>query len=407
MKFPLIAATLAVACLTGVMLSQAEDKPVALPPAEAIELASADNKFGLDMFKKLHKKGDNTFISPTSIAIAMQMARQGAGGETRAEMDKAMHLPGFDPAAANKALIKELSGREGVTLNIANSIWGDPKRMNFNPTYVQDVQTNFDSEARTADFSDPKTLDAVNGWISDKTNKLIPKMLDAIEPDLVAMLINAIYFKGDWTDEFDTKNTKEADFTLADGSTKKMDLMSRGKDVIYAEVDGVQIAKLPYGNDKQTAMWVALPKDTESLDTLVAGLNAEQIATWQRSARKRPGTLKLPRFTMRYKNKLNNVLIDLGMNRAFDVDRADFTPMGESPMGPIYIGFVLHEAVIIVNEKGTEAAAATIVGMKAGSVPPKPFNMTCDRPFMFIITDEPTGAILFMGTVYNPEKPDK
>jgi serpin B len=361
MKFPLIAATLAVACLTGVMLSQAEEKPVALPPAEAIELASAENKFGLDMFKKLHKKGENTFISPTSIAIAMQMARQGAAGETRTEMDKAMHLPGFDPAVANKALIQELSGRKGVTLNIANSIWADPKRINFNPTYVQDVKTNFDSEARTADFSDPKTLDVVNGWISDKTNKLIPKMLDSIEPEVLAMLINAIYFKGDWTDEFDTENTKEANFTLANGSTKKLDLMSRSKDVIYAEVDGVQIAKLPYGEDKQTAMWVALPKDTESLDALVAGLNAEQIAAWKRSVRKRPGTLKLPRFTMRYKKELNDVLIDLGMERAFDAGRADFTPMGESPMGPLFIGFVLHEAVVIVNEKGTEAAAATVV----------------------------------------------
>ena len=403
-----LAAALALTLTIGVLSADAQrEKPATPAPKEAVALATADNNFGLDLFKTLHKPGENTFISPTSIAIAMQMARQGAAGDTRAEMDKAMHIDGVDPAAANKALIKELNSRQGVKLNIANSVWADPTRMTFNANYLKDVEDNFDSVARTLDFADPESVDVINGWISDKTNKLIPKMLETIEPDMVAMLINAIYFKGDWTDPFDKADTKAANWKLAAGGTKEIDLMSRDDSMIYGEIDGVQVVKLPYGKDKQAAMWVALPKDTDALDTLASGINAEMIAKWRSSSRKRPGTLKLPRFTMRFKKGLIQDLESLGINKAFRAGQADFTPMGESKLGPLFIGMVLHEAVIIVNEEGTEAAAATIVGMSGGGAPPKPFNMTCDRPFMFIITDEPTGAILFMGTVYNPDKPEK
>src|SRR5690606_33741410 len=143
-------------------------------------------------------------------------------------------------AAANKALIKELNSRKGVKLNIANSVWADPTRMTFNANYLKDVEDNFDSAARTLDFSDPESVNVINGWISDKTNKLIPEMLAKIEPDMVAMLINAIYFKGDWTDPFDKADTKAANWKLASGGTKEIDLMSRYEGMVYGEIDGVQ-----------------------------------------------------------------------------------------------------------------------------------------------------------------------
>lgn len=403
-----LCAALATALLAGSFLaggvSAGEKEKMKQPPEAAVKLAKADNAFGLKLFKKLHKDGKNTFISPTSIATAMQMAGQAAGGDTRAEMDKAMGLDGIDALESNKALMAELQSRQGVKLAIANSIWADPSRVSMNPEYVKEVQDYFAAEARVEDFSNPETLDVINGWIAGKTNDLIKDMLDKIDPSTISYLINAIYFKGDWTDKFKKEDTRDADFHLADGSTKQVKLMSRKDEIKYAEDDKAQIACLPYGKDGNSAMWIVLPKEGTSLDSLVTGLSEDQLKGWQKRAWEREGTLKLPRFKLRYKETLNDCLQGVGIVKAFDVGQADFKRMGESKLGPIFIGRVLHEAVVIVNEEGTEAAAATIVEMKAGGMPPKPWTMTCDRPFLFFITDEPTGAILFMGTCYNPDK---
>lgn len=403
MKTTRFTTALAVALLAGSLYTgvSAKEKPPVPPSKQVVELATADNAFGLKLFKQLHKDGRNTFISPTSIAIAMQMARQGAGGDTRTEMDTAMELGSLDVPKANKDLIAELAKRDGIKLSIANSLWADPNRVTMNEEYVKEVADNFDSLARTADFSDPKTVDLINDWISGKTNKLITKMLDEIPDEAIAYLINAIYFKGDWTAKFESKNTKDADFHHADGTTETVKMMSRKAEIVYGDDDAAQFAKLPYGKDKQAAMWVVLPKAGASLDKLVKELDATKLKTWRDNAYETEGTLKLPRFKLRYKETLNDSLQALGIKKAFS--GADFTRMGHSPLGPIEINRVLHEAVVIVNEEGTEAAAATVVEMKAERAAPEPFSMICDRPFLFVITDEPTGAILFIGTCYDPE----
>jgi serine protease inhibitor len=402
MKTTRFTTALAVALLAGSLYTgvSAKEKAPAPPSKQAIELATADNVFGLKLFKQLHKDGQNTFISPTSIAIAMQMARQGAGGDTRIEMDTAMGIGALDVPKANKDLIAELNKRDGVQLSIANSLWADPTRVTMNEEYVKEVADNFDSLARTADFSDPKTVDMINDWISGKTNKLITNMLDKIPAEAVAYLINAIYFKGDWTAKFDKKDTKDADFHHADGTTETVKMMSRKADIVYGDDDAAQFAKLFYGKDEQAAMWVVLPKAGKSLDTLVNELDAAKLKGWRDCAFEAEGMLKLPRFKLRYKETLNESLQELGIKKAFD--GADFKHLGDSPLGPISINRVLHEAVVIVNEEGTEAAAATVVEMGPDMVT-EPFVMTCDRPFLFVITDEPTGAILFIGTCYDPE----
>ena len=405
-KFGTIAASAAVGLLSVALISGPASANGAKPPAEAVALAKANNKFGVDMFKKLHKDGENTFMSPASIAIALQMCAEGAEGDTKSDMHKAMHVTGTDVKAGNKALLKELGSRKGVTLSIANSLWADPARVTMNDTYVSDVREYFDSEARTASFSDPATLKAINDWISGKTNGLIKDMLDSIPPEAVAYLINAIYFKGEWSAKFEKEDTKDADFNLADGTKKTVRMMSRNDKMQYASHDGIQIIKLPYGKDEQTAMWVALPAADKSLDSVIASMDAETLGTWQRATRERKGTFKMPRFTIKFKALLNDPLKQLGMDRAFSDTKAQFDPMGKSPMGPLYINRVLHEAVVIVTEEGTEAAAATVVEMGARSAPPAPFNMTCDRPFFFWIADERTGAVLFAGTVYNPANPE-
>jgi len=378
-----------------------EKKPAPVASKDAKALASADNDFGLKLFRELHKDGENTFISPTSIAIAMHMCRQGATKESHVEIDKAMGLANLDVAKANRELIDSLSSREGVKLNIANSLWADPKRVTMNDAYVKEVADSFDALARTADFSDPKTVDLINDWISGKTNKLINNMLDEIPAEAIAYLINAIYFKGDWTAKFDKAKTKDADFHHADGTKETVKMMSRKAEYVYGSNDDCQFIKLPYGKDEQAAMWVALPAAGTSLDKLVSRLDAAVIKGWQDNAWESEGTFKLPRFELRYKKTLNDSLDAIGVWQPYKA--ADFAHMGHSPLGPIEISRVLHEAVVIVNEEGTEAAAATIVEMKAESMPAEPWVMTCDRPFLFVITDEPTGAILFIGTCYDPE----
>ena len=389
--------------VAGNVLAKPETKKA---PEAAVKLAGADNAFGLKLLKELHRDGENTFISPTSISVAMQMANQATAGETRTEMDKSMGLEGLDAKEGNKALMAELTGRDGVKLAMANSIWADPSRVTLNDAYVKEVQDYFASEARAEDFSDPKTLDLINGWIAGKTNDLIKEMLDEISPDTITYLINAIYFKGDWTVKFDKDKTTDADFNLLDGETKPIRLMARAGKISYTQTDSVQVASLPYGPDETCAMWIVLPKEGTTLDSVVSNLTTEQMSNWQTSAWAKQGTLKLPRFKLRYKETLNDALKSVGIKQAFTPE-ADFARMGESKLGPIYIGRVLHEAVVIVNEEGTEAAAATIMDMRAGSArPPQPFVMTCDRPFLFYIADKATGAVLFMGTCYDPENPE-
>ncbi|MCG3183224.1 MAG: hypothetical protein ICCCNLDF_01310 [Planctomycetes bacterium] len=370
--------------------------------SRADELSARNSEFGVDLFKRLHVKGENTFISPTSIAMCLQMVTQASKGDTNAEFRKTMHLGEIDLDLGNAELLKQLKNRDGVKLSVANALWSDPARVSLNQEYVDEMARHFEAEVRASDFSAPATLDEVNGWISDKTEKNIPKMLERIEQDDVTFLINAIYFKGTWSYQFDKEDTKEAEFQLADGNTTKVQMMRRSDEMPHAELPGLQLVKLPYGNDKKIAMWVALPAADSSLETLIAGMDKGSLKRWQDAAHAGEGTLKLPRIKMKFKKQLNDDLKALGIKLAFDSGSADLSRLGTSGMGKLYLGFVLHEAVVEVNEEGTEAAAATIAGIKAESAGPEPFSMVCDRPFLFWISDENTSATLFMGAVYQP-----
>ena len=380
------------------------EKPVKQPvPKAAIELATADNKFGLDMFKRLHKDGENTFMSPTSIAMAIQMVAVGARGETLKQMNTSMHTGELNKREANKALLDALNGRQGVKLNVANSVWGNSDRFSFNGEYIADVQNYFDSSATSVSFEDPATVDLMNDWISDKTDGLIKKMISEIGRDEVAFLVNAIYFKGDWSNKFDKGNTKDADWHFADGRTGTRKLMRQSGEFKYSVHNGVQVIRLPYGTDEQTSMWIALPPKESGVDALVKQLDLATFDQWRTASRNQAGSITIPRFKMTFKSQLNEALIGMGMSLPFS--GGDLSGIGTSSRGSLSISRVLHEAVIMVNEEGTEAAAATVSGL-SDSVKPKPFSMVCDRPFLLFIADDPTGAILFMGAVHNPKELD-
>ncbi|MBZ0136228.1 MAG: serpin family protein [Planctomycetes bacterium] len=382
-------------------------------PEPAKKLSAANNEFGFDLLRHLHKDGENTFLSPTSIGMALQMTSRGAKGETLSEMNETMHVGALEVGDANRKLLDALSGRDDVKLNVANAIWADPANLNLNKNFATDVSKQFDAEIDAISFSDPKTKDVINTWISDKTEQKIPEMLKELDPSIVALLANAIYFKGDWTYKFDKEKTEKADFTRADGSTQKVSMMQSGKlELRYAENDDVQIVALPYGPAavkkeqpgplSEVYMWLIVPKEGKSLDSIVSGLTSAEFQKLKNSATRIKGTVELPRFKMKYRKELQDDLPKLGMVQAFHNGKADFSGFESDNRRGLYISKVIHEAIIEVNEEGTVAAAATVVTMSKGA-PPRSFSVRCDKPFLLAIADDHTGSIMFIGTVYQPE----
>lgn len=374
-------------------------------PAPATEsakrLAAANNKFGLEYLSKNYEQKKNQAISPVSLATALHLAATGAGGETRKQMITVLQAGGLDTGAANRELIDALNGTKGVTLTVANSIWVDPNRMKLSDGYRKSAEAQFDAAARELDFGSPKARDTINGWVSERTNKRIPELIDAIDAQAVTYLINAVYFKGEWTVRFDKDRTKDADFALEDGTKKKVPMMWRD-DKYDSGTDGkTTVVRLTFGKEKSASIWFALPAKDSDAGKLVASMDAEAIARWGKTVEKTEDVpLYLPRFSFKYKTEGSRVLQAMGMTHAFDESKADFSPMGKAGQGNMHISRVLHEVFIEVNEEGAEAAAATGVEMKATMAPqPIMFN----RPFAFAITDEGSGAVLFVGVVHDPK----
>ncbi len=284
-----------------------------------------------------------------------------------------------------------------IEFSIANSIW---YRMGF-PVISEFIETNktyFDAEVKGVDFSDPQTLDLINGWIEDKTNDKILDMLDVIPGNAVMYLINAIYFNAPWTYEFPREDTYQGDFTLEDGSSHLVDYMRIAGNFQYTSNSDFTAVELPYG-DSTFSMVVMLPAADKGISDLVEALDMEKWDEWFQNSHLMNFEITLPKFQYEFKKLLNDPLINLGLGVAFS-GAADFSRI--TPGGGIYISRVIHQTFIDVQEKGTEAAAATIVEMRdssAGST----FGFRADQPFLYLIKENSTGAIIFMGKVGKPE----
>jgi len=367
------------------------------------DLIHSNTQFGFNIFNQLilEDKDQNIFISPLSILLALAMTYNGAVGDTSKAMADALEFSGFDLEELNtgfKDLMISIENADSdIELAIANSIW---MNLGFEAKedFIERNKKYFSSEVREIDFSDAGTVDTINGWIADATMDKIQKMLDFIPADAVMYLINAIYFKGNWTDEFDESLTADDDFYLADGSTKKVPMMKQWQELPYCRGDNYSGVKLPYGQEKMS-MYIILPDKGESLDLLIGSLDADGWNEITGSFSKRQVDLSMPKYKMEYGIKLlNDVLTAMGMGIAFSFD-ADFSGIRED----IFISKVLHKAVIEVNEKGSEAAAATVVEMlESAAMPEEPVEFTVNRPFFFVIADERSGSILFMGKVVEP-----
>lgn len=370
------------------------------------KLVNSNTKFGFKLFSEVVKKDDfgtNVFVSPSSVAFALAMTYNGAEGTTQQAMARALEYSGLSlqqinsSNAALKTLLENLDPK--VQLTIANSLWTN-SNTSLNPSFMQRNRDFYASRVTNLDFTDSGAANTINNWVKDSTRGKIDKIVEQISPDQVMFLINAIYFKGAWTEPFDKSQTKEQPFTKASGQVLQTPMMAQRGKYKYLENDKFQAISLPYGSSGKISFYVFLPKENSGdLKEFYQSLNSLNWEKWMPQFRSREGEIRLPRFKMDYEVTLNDALTALGMGEAFS-DKADFSGIGKN----LAISTVKHKTFVEVSEEGTEAAAATSVGIVALSAPmDPPFSMVVDRPFFTCIRDNQTGSILFMGSIVAPQ----
>ncbi|HEY7181390.1 MAG TPA: serpin family protein [Blastocatellia bacterium] len=370
-------------------------------------LAAASNAFGFDLFQQLLRQAanENVFFSPLSVTVALGMTYNGAAGETKTGMARALKIEGMSLADLNRAsaeLLKALKSSDPkIELAVANSLW-TRGGMRFNEDFLERARQFYGAEISPLDFNNPQSAATINRWVSGATKGKIGRIIDQINPQQVMFLINAVYFKGQWQRRFEQTLTKEQPFHLPDGREQPAPMMAQSGNYLYLRGDKFQAVSLPYGNGG-VSLYLFLPDQGSSLDEFLKGLSYQKWEEWITNFTKTPGDVKLPRFKLDYEKTLNDPLKDLGMGVAFNPQKADFS--GIHAEKDLYISEVKHKAVVEVNEEGTEAAAATSVGVATTSVrePRERFTFIADRPFLMAIRDSQTGAILFMGTLMEPK----
>ncbi|MFJ7736986.1 serpin family protein [Lysinibacillus sp. NPDC097287] len=368
------------------------------------KIMSANNQLGFQLLKEASEdeKG-NVFISPMSLFMALSMLYNGADGETKEEISKVLHVEGIDVTELNQAnasLMSRLNNlSKQIQLNVANSIWLNDN-FQFQADFAQSNSDYFNAEIQEINITDSKSPEKINEWVKKSTNGKIDRIVDKpLETELVAMLINAIYFKGDWTHKFDKEQTQKQSFHLKDGTTKDVPLMALNEKLAYLENDKFQAVSLPYG-DEAMSMKVFLPKENSSIEELEDMLTVGSWKQWNSAFIKQIGTILLPKFQLEFEVLLNDTLKNLGMTTAFE-NNANFAKMIQENTS-LFISEVKQKTLIDVNEEGTEAAAVTSVSIAETSAPAESFYMKVNRPFFIAITEESTGAILFMGSISNP-----
>jgi serpin B len=405
---PGLLAKFVAAALFGAAATQA-----AVPPA-SVNVAAADNAFGFRLLNAVQKTipSGNVVLSPVSAALDLSMALNGAGGQTRQEMLAALSLSGSQVAAINTAnaqLIKVIrTPAKGTTLSVADSLWVDSRRATLRPDYAKQMKAWYDAELADLDFSNPSAVTRINSWAAKETHGSIPRIIDRIDPADLVLLLNAVYFKGQWAQKFDKTRTQQRDFALAGGSVKQVPRMTQSGRFDYFETPQMQAIRLSFG-DADLVMEVLLPAKSSSLHALEAALTPEQWTSWQGQYMSRSGTIELPRFELKSNYRLNEPLQTLGMRRVFQPEGAQLTGLlsaaqGQPRIGRFFVSSVLQSTYWKVDEEGSEAAAVTTTGIRASAVarPQQPFQMIVDRPFFCAIEDQRTGALLFVGAIYDP-----
>ena len=368
----------------------------AIPLTKAEEGINASaNDFGFNVFHELYKE-DQVLFSPLSASLALSMTATGAAGETASQMTKVLGFDKFSTDDVNRYYRKMIDALltvdPGTAFEIANSIWIDDK-IKVKQGFIDDCKKYYACEVYPADFSSQATIDKVNKWCSDKTHGKITSILEEPDPELVMALMNALYFNGSWKYTF--PEVFKDRFTTISGKTTGMEMMQLSTELSYGEYDGFRMVDLPYGNGA-FSMKVILPDEKEDFGKAVKRFDAGILDKLNGKLTSKDVFLKMPKFSFEYQSDLDKVLVALGMEDAFDCAKADFSKMSDG----LYIGFVKQKTFIDVNESGTEAAAVTIVGMYKNAIDGNPQDIVmfiADRPFIFVIQENSTGAVLFIG----------
>ena len=368
------------------------------------KISTPNNQLGFQLFGEVSEDNNgNIFISPISLYMALSMLYNGAEGKTKEEIAKVLHVEGMDVNELNKANASLRSKLQNdstqIQLNVANSIWLNDN-FHFRSNFAKNNSHYFQAKIEEININDQKTPKRMNDWSKESTNGKIDNIVsEPLDRYLVAMLINAIYFKGDWTYPFDHEQTQKQSFHVTDGTTKEIPLMVLNETLPYFEHEKFQAVSLPYG-DETVSMKVLLPKENSSLDELKGIFTMDNWKKWESALYEQNGTILLPKFQLEYEAILNDCLVNLGMATAFS-QNANFMRMIEE-INSLTISAVKQKTFIDVNEEGTEAAAITSVAIAETAAPAKSFYMKVNRPFIIVITDDETETILFMGAIANP-----
>ena len=381
-------------------------------------VVKASNRFGLDLLNALYDTAvpGNVLVSPVSISMALTMAWNGARGSTADSMAAVLGITGLEQQAVNAAnatlLGRFLRRDRRVQIKVANSVWvraGTPVPDSF----ARVLRDYYAAHADTLDFADPGAVGVINDWVREKTRGLIPVAVDHLDDVDLLLLMNAVFFKGIWRKEFDPKHTGLCDFYLVDGTPVQRTIMAAEPEIRYFVREDLAIARLPYKSDRW-AMYILVPGGPDGYEwylrkaerdsfqpqtpgAMLAGLlhrlTLDSLEQWLSDMDTGNCIIGLPRFTLDYDVRLDSVLPRLGMGHAFS-SRADFSGIAQG----FHLTKVLHRAVIEVDEHGTTAAAVT-----GGAISGMPPVVVADHPFLFLIRDDVTKAILFMGVVTDPK----
>ena len=397
---------------------QSDVARVTVPEVEESELdeqVAGNNAFAFDLYRVMRGDKENMFYSPHSITLALAMAYAGARSETEAQMAQALHyrldqerlhpaLNALDLELSRRGEAEEGAEEEGerFQLNIANAVWGHAD-YGFRSDYLDVLARNYGAGLRVVNFegAPEEARQTINQWVSEETEGKIEDLLPQGAVDTLTRLIltNAIYFNASWMHPFEEKNTSEGDFYTLDGGSVTAPMMKQTERFGYAEGEGYQAVELPYVGGEMS-MVILLPA-TERFDQFESALDAEQVRAITEQLQRQNVSLTVPTFEFESKFGLAGTLAGMGMSDAFSPEEADFSGIDDTEN--LYITDVVHKAFVSVDEAGTEAAAATGVVMGVTSAPAEPVEVTVDHPFIFLIRDNETGTILFVGRVLNPK----
>ncbi|MEW6618504.1 MAG: serpin family protein [bacterium] len=383
------------------------------PSADLKAVVNGNTQFALDLYSKLKETTEaNLFFSPYSISVALAMTYGGARGNTAKEMENSLHFTLKEKThlafAELDTRLDEVQRKRKVQLHIANSLWPQ-KDYRFLPEYISLIKQHYGVSITPLDYTKAveEACRIINKWVEDETKEKIKDLIrkGGLNPLVRLVLVNAIYFKGDWASQFDPKQTANINFTLLNGEKKRVPMMQQKGKFRYREIEKAQLLELPYIG-KQLSMIILLPQDPNGLSDIENQLSERKLDSWFSNLTEEEVKVYLPKFKITWGTfELNDQLKALGMRDAFVFSRADFSGMDGTK--DLYISLVLHKAFVEVNEEGTEAAAATAVTMKVGGRLPRIRTFKADHPFVFFIRDNTTGSILFLGRVVDPSKKEE